>query len=101
MKGGDIYGEKREGFIKKEKILVLKRWKYQIICVLAGAALGLVSLAGAGSGSEDGFWLERGKKGMGETEYELQVQGLRDEEVMLKLTLDERQYSDEEAVKNT
>lgn len=76
-----------------------RRYRKQAACLAAGLVLGI----GAhwtyvkGSLGENGNVLERNSYGQGQISYELVAEGILEEEIPLKLTLEERSYTREEA----
>lgn len=76
-----------------------RRYRKRAACLAAGLVLGI----GAhwtyvkGSLGENGNVLERNSYGQGQISYELVAEGILEEEIPLKLTLEERSYTREEA----
>lgn len=69
----------------------------QLLCLGAGLVLGALSLWSSSGTPEDGYLLERRGPGQGQQEYSLSVAGLDQGEAELKVVLEERIYTKEEA----
>lgn len=74
----------------------IRRWKKQMFCVGAGAALYLLMEVTDGSGGAITY-LKRGTYGEGEVSYNLLVEGIGESTVSLDVQLEERIYTKDQA----